>query len=153
MNELLVEKIGTKEKVNLMSSNRRQTKITTRINARGPACSACELPILSVLSRSPETGTETRLVLEEVITKWFSQLDDDDRNSRYPASKRKIVESVIKYARKNLVLKGEIFPAGEGKPVGIWRATPRGLERVLKERGGWSPRYTNHDAVIIEDRS
>jgi len=153
MKELLVEKIVIQEDENLKPSNRRRAKVIIRVNARAPACSACELPILSVLSRAPETGTKTRAVLKEVSTMWFSLLNDDDRNARYPSSKRKIVESVVKYARKNLVIKGEIFPAGEDKPAGIWRATRRGLERALKERGGWSPRYSNHDAVIIDERN
>jgi hypothetical protein len=59
---------------------------------------------------------------------------------------------VIKYARKNLVMKGEIYPAGEDKPAGIWIATPGGLERILREGSGWTPRYANHDAIIIEER-
>jgi len=58
---------------------------------------------------------------------------------------------VIKFARKNLVIKGQIYPAGEGRPVGVWRATKMGLARASMERNDWVPRYSHHDAIIIEE--
>ena len=47
-------------------------------------------------------------------------------------------------------MKGQVFPAGEGK-VGIWRITPKGAERAMKGRDEWVPKYSYHDAIIIEE--
>jgi len=96
-------------------------------------------------------GMPTRIVLQEVRSeKWF-KLTDDDLKARYPKSRRKIVDSVIKYARKNLVLKGQILPVGENVPIGTWRATRIGLARYAVEWKEWKPRYSTHDAIIIEE--
>ena len=51
----------------------------------------------------------------------------------YPESKKKIVETIIKFSRKNLVGKGEIHPVSE-ENFGTWRATSKGIERALKGR-------------------
>ena len=94
----------------------------------------------------------TKIVLQEVRgAKWF-QLSEDDLDARYPLSRKEITNSVIKFGRKNLTIKGEIFPAGEGAPIGVWRITIKGIERALKERELWRPRYTNREAVLIEER-
>jgi hypothetical protein len=53
--------------------------------------------------------------------------------------------------KKNLSMKGEIFPAGEGVPLGVWKATERGLERLSRKKDSWQPRYSTHDAIIIEE--
>jgi len=130
----------------------RPVKVITRITARSPTSSVCEIPILSLLFRAQEAGMSTRTVLQEVRSaKWF-KLSDDDLKARYPKSRRKIVDSVIKYGRKNLVLKGQILPVGEGVPTGTWKATPRGLTRYTMEGQGWKPRYSTHDAIIIEKK-
>ncbi|HXQ92796.1 MAG TPA: hypothetical protein VN739_07295 [Nitrososphaerales archaeon] len=105
-----------------------------------------------VLSKAPDMGVQTWVVLQEVRdAKWFGKLDNDDRAALYSRSKRKITDSVIKWSKKNLVAKGEIFPAGEGCEVGVWKATPIGLNRVKEEIGSWSPSYSYHDAIIIEE--
>jgi len=94
----------------------------------------------------------TRTVLQEVKSaKWF-KLSDDDLKARYPKSRRKIVDSVIKYGRKNLVLKGQILPVGEGVAIGTWKATRIGLTRYSLEGQEWKPRYSTHDAIIIEEK-
>jgi hypothetical protein len=81
MKELQVEKLGIQVNENLPPVNSRRTRVITRVTARAPACSACELPILSVVSRAPEAGTRTREVLKEVSTKWFNGLSEDDRKA------------------------------------------------------------------------
>jgi len=149
----LIESKWIQGNENQKSPKRRQDrpiKVITRIRARAPACSACEIPILSTLSKAAETGMLTKVVIKEVSTKWFSRLSEDDRNARYPESRKKITQTIIKFARKNLVMKGEIFPVG-GVPLGIWRATQKGLERGLREKDGWRARYSLHDSVIVEE--
>jgi hypothetical protein len=140
---------------NLKSPKHKQTrliKVITRVNARAPTASACEIPILSILFRAQDVGVPTKTVIQEVISeKWF-KLSDDDLKARYPKSKRKIVPTVIKYARKKIVLKGAIQPVGENVPIGTWRATRQGLGWFATKRSEeWKPRYSTHDA-IIEDR-
>jgi len=135
------------------NTTRAKTKVIVRISAKAPAASSPEIPILCVLSKAPESGLTTKFVLQEVKSKkWFSRLDDDDCSARYPGSKKKIVDSVIKFARKNLVIKGDIYPAGEGgKPIGVWRITPKGADKAELLRALWTPRYAVHDALIIEE--
>jgi hypothetical protein len=95
---------------------------------------------------------QTKTVLQEVkSTRWFDKLDEDDRNARYPASKRKITDTIVKWSKKNLVAKGEIFPAGDGCPIGVWKITQRGLKRAKEKIGGWSSKYSYRDAIIIEE--
>jgi len=93
----------------------------------------------------------TKDVIKEVSTKWFDSLTEDDRRARYPASGKKIIQSIIKFSRKNLVLKRQIFPVGGGRPLGVWMLTPLGVERAMKGKGEWMPKFTNHDAIIIEE--
>jgi len=58
---------------------------------------------------------------------------------------------VIKFAKKNLVLKGQVFPPGKDTPFGTWKITRKGSERASMYRSSWSPKYSVHDdAVIIE---
>jgi len=129
----------------------RPVKVITRITARSPTSSVCEIPILSLLFRAQEAGMSTRTVLQEVRSaKWF-KLTDDDLKARYPKSRRKIVDSVIKYGRKNLVLKGQILPV-ESVAIGTWKATRIGLARYAMEWKEWKPRYSTHDAIIIEEK-
>ncbi|HXQ91792.1 MAG TPA: winged helix-turn-helix domain-containing protein [Nitrososphaerales archaeon] len=135
------------------STQPKKTKIINPVRSRAPTASACEIPILRVISRAPDKGVSTKEVLEEVRSaKWFRELNDDDRRARYPASGKKIVDSVIKFARKNLVMRGEIYPAGEGMPIGVWRITPRGVDMAAIQEVHWKPRYSTHDAVIIEEK-
>ena len=118
MTELqLIESEWTQGNESQKLLKRRRTKrikIITRVNSRAPVCSACELPILSLLSKTPETGLQARIVLQVVSQEWFNDLNENDQKARYQLSKKKIVQTVIKFARKNLVIKGEVFPSGEG---------------------------------------
>ncbi len=148
-----IEKTKSDENQTMKGSRAKRAKTTTRVRSKAQTASTCEIPILSVLSNAPVNGVSTRQVLQEVrSSKWFSELDDDDRRARYPKSKKTIVDSIIKFAKKNLVLKGEIYAVSEDKPLGIWRITQKGLIRSAMEGNNWSPRYTIHeDAILIEE--
>jgi len=127
-------------------------RVIFRLRAKAPARNRSEIPVLAILSRTPDMGVRTKIVLMEVKgAKWFSKLEDDDRNARYPGSRKKIVDSIIKWSKKNLVAKGEIFPPGDGCPVGVWKVTLRGLNRAKEEIGDWCPAYSIHDAIIFEE--
>jgi len=54
--------------------------------------------------------------------------------------KKKIVDSVIKFAKKNLVMKGQVFPPGKDPPFGTWKITRKGCERAAMYRNSWSPK-------------
>ena len=118
---------------------------------RAPASTSPEVAILSILSKAPTDGVRTRAVLKEVKTKWFSELTPTDNNAIYPESKKKIVDSVIKFAKKHLIIKGQVFPPSVENPVGIWRITSTGIERALKEAGNWRPKYTEARSLIEDE--
>jgi len=61
------------------------------------------------------------------------------------------VDTIVKFSRKHLVLKGQIYPVGVGCKQGVWKATQLGLERVERERGIWSPRYSEYKALLKTD--
>jgi len=132
---------------------KKRTRVVTRVRSKAPASTSPEIPILYTLLGTPETWALARDVLKEVgSAKWFSELDDDDRKARYPKSKKKIVDSVIKFAKKNLVLKGQVFPPGKDAPLGTWKITRKGSERAAMYGSSWSPKYSVHDdAIIIEN--
>jgi len=93
----------------------------------------------------------TKTVLQELKSaQWFGKLSDDDRSALYAKSRRRVVDSVIKFSRKNLVIRNEIYPVGQGMPTGTWKATKKGLERFAKEKEGWIARYRIHDAILEE---
>jgi len=149
MKELQLEKKANEKNV---ADVRKSKRIITRVKSKAPTASSCEIPILSILFREQINGVRTRQVLEEVRSaKWFGKLNDDDRKARYPESKKKIVDSVIKFAKKNLVIKGHVFPPGNDSPLGTWKITREGSGRFEMDGNSWSPKYSIHnDAVIIE---
>jgi hypothetical protein len=93
--------------------------------------------ILCVLGRAPTLGLEAKVVLKEVESKWFSELTETDLKALYLLSRKKIVQSIIKFSKKNLIVRGEIYPVSE-ENFGTWKATPKGLERAIKEQGNGS---------------
>ena len=131
-------------------TDRTKAKVIVRIRTKAPAGSSPQIPILACLSKNSDEGVPTKIVIQEVSV-WFGKLTDDDLNARYPLSKRKIVATVIKYAKKTLTIKGEVYPVGEGSPIGVWKITPRGQERLAEKKNGWSERYSVHDAILIEE--
>jgi hypothetical protein len=48
-------------------------------------------------------------------------------------------------------MKGQIYSAGDGKPVGVWKITPKRFEIACLGRADWEPRYSTHDAILIEE--
>jgi len=117
---------------------------------RAPKHSSCEIPILSVLTKSPILGVRTDVVLKEVEAKWFKELTTSDLGAVYPESRRKVVDTIIKFSRKNLVEKGQIHPAGE-ENFGIWNVTQAGIDRAMKESGNWIPKYVKILSMIEAD--
>jgi hypothetical protein len=57
------------------------------------------------------------------------------------------VETIIKFSRKNLVVRGEVHPVSE-ENFGTWRVTSKGIERALKEGGSWVPKYVEVNSMI-----
>jgi len=127
---------------------RRERYISTR--TRAPVHSSCEIPILSVLLKSPSLELPTKVVVKEVVGKWLRELTSTDLGAVYPQSKRKVVETIIKYSRKNLVGKGEIYPAGV-ENLGIWKATKAGMDRVANEEDKWAPKYVRVFSMIEDE--
>ena len=125
----------------------RKKKIFVSAKTRAPERRSSEIPILCILAKSPTLGQHTKVVLKEVESKWFKELTELDLKTVYSESKKKIVETIIKFSRKNLVVKGEIYPVSE-ENFGTWRATARGIERALKEGGSWTPKYVDIDSMI-----
>jgi hypothetical protein len=123
-------------------------KVIRRITSKSPTSSCAEIPILHVLSHAPENGLPARAVIKEVAEsgKWFSKLDEDDLAARYENSRRRIVEIVLRYSRKNLVAKGQIYPPGI-RP-GIWQITQKGLERISRN-DNWRAKYSVHAAIMF----
>jgi hypothetical protein len=90
-------------------------------------------------------------VLKEVESKWFKELTVADLKAVYPESRKKIVETIIKFSRKNLFAKGQIHPLRE-ENFGTWKATSKGIERALNEGGDWVPKYVDvHSLVKAEE--
>ena len=114
------------------------------IRIRGPSRRNPEIPILCVLSKSPKLGVECRFVREELKRKFYPVLSSEDLEARYQKSDKKIVDSVIKFAKKHLVLRSEVYAVDRGYKRGIWRITPIGLERMLKEESAWVPKFSEY---------
>jgi hypothetical protein len=114
------------------------------IRIHGPSRRNPEIPILCVLSRSPKLGLECRFVREELKRKYYPALRPEDLEARYKESGKKIVDSVVKFAKKHLVLRGEVYEVGRTCKRGIWRITPIGLERMLKEESTWVPKLSEY---------
>jgi hypothetical protein len=155
-NEVLTEGSSVPRRIRRKSSKlqgilsprrNRKKNIFVSAKTRAPSRSCPEVPILCVLAKSPTLGQQTKVVLKEVESKWFKELTVTDLKAVYPESKKKIVETIIKFSRKNLVVKGEIHPASE-ENFGTWRATSKGIERALKEGGSWIPKYVDVHSMI-----
>ena len=133
-------------------STRRKKIVETEIGiAKAPARRSPEIPILMVLARSPVSGVKTADVLKELKSpNWFPELSLSDLSARYPESKKKVVDTIIKFGRKRLVIRGEIYPLSPENPTGIWRITQIGLERLKKERASWLPKYSIYTNRIVE---
>jgi len=76
----------------------RKRYISSRTKA--PTHGSCEIPILCVLEKSPTAGLRTSIALKEIESKWFKELTTVDLSAVYPVSRRKIVDTIIKYSKK-----------------------------------------------------
>jgi len=125
-------------------------RVIRRITSKSPTGSSAEYPVLRVLSDAPKNRMCAKAVIKEVGERgrWFDKLTEDDLAARHVHSKRKIIEIVIRYARKNLVLDGMIFPPGTS--AGVWEITPKGLERI-RNNENWRAKYSVHEGIIIEE--
>jgi len=130
-----------------LSPRKTQRKRYVLTWTKAPIHGSCEIPILSVLAKSPNLGLPTKIVLKEVESKWFEELTTTDLGAVYPQSRRKVVDTIIKFSRKNLVEKGQIHPASGGK-FGIWIATQAGIDRAVKAGGSWIPKYARIFSMI-----
>ncbi|MFI5421097.1 MAG: hypothetical protein ACHQ1H_09035 [Nitrososphaerales archaeon] len=151
------EALGEKEKIQESSATlkarvnhgkrKRKPKAYESVTIKIPSRRAPEVPILVTLAKSPD-GKRTAEVLRQVKKHWFKELSDLDLRANYPKSKKRIVDSVIKFGRKHLIGKGELYPPSEENPIGRWRATPAGVKRAQSEEGGWSPSYVESEGLI-----
>jgi hypothetical protein len=124
----------------------------TLVKVHGPSRRNPEVPILCVLSKSPRLGLRCKFVLDQVKQKYYPKLSYEDIQARYENSGKKVSDSIIKFARKHLVLKGMIYAIGLECEKGTWKITPLGLERMLKEENAWVPNYSEYWAnVPIEE--
>jgi len=128
----------------------RGKKIAARIIVKAPSRNNAEVPILSILAAAPGNEMKTKLVLQELRTKWFSELNENDSGAVYEKSRKNLFDSIVKYSKKQLVLKGQIFPIGENCEFGKWKITELGLERARSELNSWNPRYTQRSAILLD---
>jgi hypothetical protein len=121
-------------------------------NAKYPSQKCAEVAILTILGRSSNTtGVRTSAVLKELKENFFKELSPVDLGARYPRSRKGVVDTSLKFGRKNLVQRGEVFPVGNsGSPVGIWRICEKGKRRLEKEMGAWAPKYVHHSNLLVE---
>jgi hypothetical protein len=135
---------------NRMASTAKKRKEFVVGSASCPKGSNAEIPVLAVLSQST-SGMRTVLVLKEVRgPKWYPKLTATDLQARYANSRKNCVDTSIKFAKKHLVVKGEAYPPSHENPFGIWRISPKGMERLRKERDSWVAKYATYSDRLIE---
>jgi hypothetical protein len=127
--------------------SKRTAKTFQSVVSRAPSRASPEIPILATLAKSP-SGLKTKEVLRQVKAHWLQELSETDLAAVYAESKKKVADTIIKYARKHLVEKGELYAPSEDNPIGIWRATAKGMNRALSEQESWKPCYVRVTAVI-----
>jgi len=78
---------------------------------------------------------KTGQVLNELRSpNWLGgELGEDDLIAVYEKSHKKIFDSIVKYSRKELVAKHELYPIGEACEFGEWKITELGKERAWRE--------------------
>jgi hypothetical protein len=130
----------------------KRVRALSLVKVLGPSRLNPEVPILQVLSKSPKLGLRCKFVLDQVKQKYYPKLSYEDMQARYQNSGKRVSDTIIKFARKHLVLKGMIYAIGSECEKGTWKITPLGLERMLKEENAWIPKYSEYFACVpIED--
>jgi len=118
---------------NLVKSNRKdeskkrrkKQRLWRHIASKAPTSTSCEIPILvTLLEKGSGFRLSAKKVIEELTTtsrqRWFPELSEEDLQARHSSSKRKIVEIAIRFARKNLELREELYPPSDKHPAGVW---------------------------------
>ena len=130
------------------AKKQKRMQALTLVKVHGPSRRSPEVPILCVLSKSPKLGLRCKFVREQVKRKYYPDLSGEDLEARYQNSGKKVTDSVIKFAKKHLVLKGMICAIGPDCEKGTWKITPLGVERMLKEANAWVPKYSEYLACV-----
>ncbi len=133
-----------------MRTKKRKRTVERSVIATLPARSAAEIPILLLLSSSPEGEMTTKSVLHELRNgKWFSELRMEDKEVVYEKSRKNALDTILKFSKKSLVIKKQVFPVGEVE-VGVWKITESGIDRARKEGASWRATYSEHHAIEID---
>jgi len=70
---------------------------------------------------------------------WYGEiLQPEDFRGVYPHSRKSIFDTTIKFSRKDLTLKMQLLPIGEECQQGLWKLTPLGRERAIRDGGSWT---------------
>jgi len=131
------------------SSAKFRSKAIVEVRVKTPARNASEMPILLTLAQAPAYSMRTKVVLEQV--KKYFELDKEDLEARYPKSQQFVVNTIIKFSRKQLVSKKQLYPIGEECQLGTWKLTPLGLRRARDAAVNWQPRYAYRNAILLEE--
>lgn len=97
------------------------------------------LPLLRVIN---DAGGE--LSVQEAtarVERYFPELTQEDKLRRYAKTGAAVWPNRIRWARKQLVDEGFLYP----EPVGVWRITPRGRDHLEENWAMWQPRYSQDD--------
>ncbi len=132
-------------------TKKRKRTVERSVIARLPARCAAEVPILLLLSGSPHGEMTTKSVLYELRNgKWFSELRTEDKEVVYEKSRKNALDTILKFLKKSLVLKKQVFPVGEASEVGVWKITESGIDRARKEGASWRATYSEHHTIEID---
>ena len=137
---------------------RKKQRLWRHITSSAPTSTSCEIPILVTLleGRSGFRLSAKKVIEELTITsrqRWFPELNEEDLQARHSSSKRKIVEIAIRFARKNLELKEELYPLSDKHPAGLWEVSMKGKMSlsVWANRGHdqWRANYSIHEDALV----
>ncbi len=80
---------------------------------------------------------------------WYGEaLKSQDFRGVYPHSRKSIFDTTIKFARKDLILKRQLFPIGGECQQGWWKLAPLGRDRAIRDGQSWTPKFTTRAALI-----
>jgi len=86
------------------------------------------------------------------LTSWGTCIIDSGPPLIQGSGSKKVTDSILKFSKKHLVLKGQIYSIGPCCEKGTWKITPLGVERMLKEGSAWTPQSSEYLAYVpIED--
>jgi len=135
----------------LVRTRKKRKSIERRVVAMLPARSSAEIPILLLLASSPSGEMTTKSVLHELRKgKWFGKLRAEDKEVVYEKSRKNALDTILKFSKKSLVIKKQVFPVGSASEVGVWKITESGIDRVRKEGASWRATYSEHHAIEID---